>query len=569
MDMQNTGSMKWYLRLVSHPSDTPEDLKRKHYIQVFLIPGTVLPPFVLFYLGGVASPRDFFALGCALVCAVHVYCQLHLYILRRFTTRCVEVMAVFFALASILMDWSAAAAIGSFRMWPLFVILMDLVLLVGVSEAVTTGLVGLVVVWLAVLAVENSVPFGLYRVVAFPLDNRYMYIDCSEPPCPEPTTAVTDLICSLAIFLVDFHLTRRFSRLMRAEQERLRNAVAAGEKIAHCLARFDLDRAGELIASNPSAMSEVMETIMNNLRIYRPYLPESCFAHSGDESEVTSETSSHHRFTECRSSDASSTEVSLQIPIQVPCERRITVLVANMKDFLQVPGADMATTLDSYLTMLIQAAQETKGVIDGFNGDRVMVTFNGARHTMQHTVSAVRCGVTVLESSHHSLGRDVSVAVGSGMAHCGDYGCAAMKRYTCFGEVVGRVHLMERLHRRWGLEGVLCDRKAYDDSDVHFIFQRYPRRVDLAKVGEVNLYIALSTRSSVASEWMYQLEMSEERRFVVMNQAASLFIAGDVDRARAALDSLSKDITNYRVYDEVFASRATFVKVDEVAEHIS
>eukprot|EP01062_Namystynia_karyoxenos_P084194 TRINITY_DN9851_c0_g1_i2.p1 TRINITY_DN9851_c0_g1~~TRINITY_DN9851_c0_g1_i2.p1 ORF type:complete len:955 (+),score=161.88 TRINITY_DN9851_c0_g1_i2:85-2865(+) len=76
-----------------------------------------------------------------------------------------------------------------------------------------------------------------------------------------------------------------------AETNRLRNAVATAEAVAEALAEFDLGRAEELVKGDgavPLALRDAMIRQLDNLKAYRPYLPDSLF--QSDEPAVTSST---------------------------------------------------------------------------------------------------------------------------------------------------------------------------------------------------------------------------------------------------------------------------------------
>eukprot|EP00755_Sulcionema_specki_P023041 Sspe_Gene.77925::Locus_48723_Transcript_2_3_Confidence_0.500_Length_1786::g.77925::m.77925 len=505
--------MRAFQRLLSYvvcPGDTPEIVNQKQLLLALLVPSCAAAMYVGWALNRHGfDPFDFYNVGGMWITATVLSGIAYLVAFKFVSRRMLEMLCLTASVGILLADWSAASLPGAVRLWPTLVIVTDMLLLINATRTATNVLMAGVVIWVAITCVEDGVRFGMYDVVVHPQRSRTKYISCESPPCAYPEAAVMKFVVTLLVYVTDYVITRRFARLMRVEQERLENAVAISQRIAALLAEFDLDKAEQLIFENPSAMSDVLGTLMNNLRTYRPYLPDSCFPQcrmTSDEDVMSVEVCDLDPTVSC-SADSAPMHRELAVA-EAPCERNVTLLVVNIKSFLTFakdaadPSGVMSDVLDAYLNDLVREVQDTRGVMDGFSGDRVMVCYNGAKRCLRHSSNAVRCGVALSKSSRFSI------AAGCGRAVCGDLGCSSMKRYTCLGSVVSRVHLLERLHKTWDVMGVLCD-QAVHEASCDFIFQLLPLKVAFTKDTDPtahNIWIALREFEAEPEEWMYELE---------------------------------------------------------------
>ncbi|KAJ9457801.1 Receptor-type adenylate cyclase A [Diplonema papillatum] len=179
-----------------------------------------------------------------------------------------------------------AATRATDRWWPLFVLILDL-LLVSRARRLAIAVVYLVVLWLVAITAEQAWRFGLFDLPGLlPYSRRIEAIEeeyvCDKPPCALGLKTANTLTTQLAIFILDFILTRYFCDQMVSERARMETAVHAANDIASALAAFDLPRAQESLnaASSrnmPIQLTEALEKLLENLSTYRPYLPDAIF----------------------------------------------------------------------------------------------------------------------------------------------------------------------------------------------------------------------------------------------------------------------------------------------------
>ncbi|KAJ9462116.1 Adenylate cyclase [Diplonema papillatum] len=173
----------------------------------------------------------------------------------------VDLIVVCKCLAIVATD-SLNASTNDPRWWPIFMIVLDLLLFSG-ERAKATHVMHFVVLWLFLISAEEAFRFGVFDIPGiFP-----SYATRSE---------------KLLVFLVDFILTRRFSDQVMSEKIRVEASVHAANDIASALAAFDLpgarDRLNVASAGNlPAELAGALEQLLANLTAYRPYLPDALF----------------------------------------------------------------------------------------------------------------------------------------------------------------------------------------------------------------------------------------------------------------------------------------------------
>ena len=126
--------------------------------------------------------------------------------------------------ASGILLWDLVARTRSEDRWAILIVVIDVLLVMRVPTFYTLGLVGFVVLWLLVLGVEESFRFGLYDLPGLtPQEGEYgreyyhnKVSECGKIPCPRPFPP-SKMLSGLIVFLIDFVITRGFSRDVRKE----------------------------------------------------------------------------------------------------------------------------------------------------------------------------------------------------------------------------------------------------------------------------------------------------------------------------------------------------------------
>ena len=263
-----------FLLLFASVDDTELDCRRKRVMLVFCIVGlanfmTPSPfwgiswPVVAKWLGGVSS----------------LILIINLYITKKITDQKIGLFAICHMIAIGIGDWLTSQVLD-IRIWPGVVLYADLLLLCNVPRSYSVILITSLFPYLFLDATERTLRFGFYDLpYGSTAAERAVPCDCSNPPCPvSAATAYSRAIYCFSIFMLDFIITRGFADGMLKEQKKLRESSELAEKVVKCLVRFDLELAEDILRQScETEMGEVLQQLLCNLRVYRPYLPTALF----------------------------------------------------------------------------------------------------------------------------------------------------------------------------------------------------------------------------------------------------------------------------------------------------
>ena len=184
--------------------------------------------------------------------------------------------------------WDLNGRTLSTEKWELFVIIIDMLLVMQVPTRYSLGLVCVIVLWLVVLGVEESFRFGLFELPGLrPQEGEYgrkyykrQEAECDALPCPVPFPSPL-VIGAVSVFVIDFIVTRGFARDVLKEQASMERTINAVQEIASLLAKYDVEGVARMLAARgselPEEMYETLQTMEQNLRRYKPYLPAALF----------------------------------------------------------------------------------------------------------------------------------------------------------------------------------------------------------------------------------------------------------------------------------------------------
>ena len=197
------------------------------------------------------------------------------------------------ALVIIVLDLHMVSELAP-RMWPIFVLLLDFLLVVEVSGNYDIILVSIAVSWILITGAEMHGRFGLFDMPGLTSAKYRSEIeDCSSPPCSRPIFGViaTSAVQSV-IFLMDYYFTRGFASQVLAEKSKIQASIVVAEEVSHCLGAFNLEAAEEKLGKGmknlPPELGTALNVILSNLKMYRPYLPQSCLPLEEDQEEESS-----------------------------------------------------------------------------------------------------------------------------------------------------------------------------------------------------------------------------------------------------------------------------------------
>ena len=198
------------------------------------------------------------------------------------------IVGVLLTQSVVFLVWDMTGRTVKLMQWPLMVITIDMLLVMQVDPRYSVFVVCMTVIWIIVLAVEESFRFGLLDMPGtLPQGGEHgreeyfaAFTDCATLPCPVkfPPLGTTTAI---AVFVLDFVFTRGFASDVLKEQASMERTINAVQEIASLLAKYDVEGVARMLAARgselPEEMYETLQTMEENLRMYRPYLPAALF----------------------------------------------------------------------------------------------------------------------------------------------------------------------------------------------------------------------------------------------------------------------------------------------------
>ena len=460
------------------------------------------------------------------------------------------VVCSLYAGATGILLWDFDARTVSDDRWAILVLVIDTLLVMRVPTTYTLGLVGFVVLWLVLLGVEESFRFGLYELPGLPpqkgeYGREYYHsraAECGEMPCAVPFPP-RDMITGVSVFLIDFIITRGFAREVLKEQASMERTISTVQEIASLLARYDVEKVAELLATHehelPEGMTVALRSLEKNLRSYKAYLPQTCLL--GD--EAVDEDSEE----ECMTVSASATQVSVSScstasTLHETIVRHValgltsvkaTLLTVNIKDTLRLVEDDSAHFSSFFTTLLLKTLQATesyRGMVDVFVGDRVHCSFNTSRQCANHATSALHTAEMLFRGLKLS---QVNIGVASGKVLRGDMGCEVMRRFSMVGALVRDVHGMERAGRILGCD-MLCNRMCFSDAECEHEMRLIPCKVEVSSASDTpevvaELLLDNEQADHATEEWMYQI--GKNKKWENYNTTVRKYLKGDVSAA--------------------------------------
>eukprot|EP01061_Rhynchopus_euleeides_P018089 TRINITY_DN2991_c1_g1_i7.p1 TRINITY_DN2991_c1_g1~~TRINITY_DN2991_c1_g1_i7.p1 ORF type:complete len:614 (+),score=144.25 TRINITY_DN2991_c1_g1_i7:217-1842(+) len=407
------------------------------------------------------------------------------------------------SISVILNDYNVRC-LGSRPVWPVFVLLADLSLVIGLGRWFATGLIAVATLWVVVATLEQLYRFGLFDLPGSAPDwYRWElardHVRCTDPPCTfQVNKSIIEASASLVVLLVDFAATRSFADTAEKEQAAMAHTIKTVEAIAKLLAGYDVDTVAEMLQEAeaegrlPAAMHEALHRLEQNLRAYRPYLPKSCLPAQdcdNDAQDVMSQLSLSGRSS---SSHTAGTGEDIQDVhgaaklLGALKTVRATMVVVNTRNALPCLGQD-PHTFTSFFNMLLtntmSAVESRRGLVDMFIGDRILASFNTSRPCLVHGTAAVGAVQDVVRAVRSNATRRVSntecdsgagacaaqnivkplsnenndgnsegplrvnIGAASGRVLCGDTGCLEMRRFSLLGVLPLMACGMERAAR--------------------------------------------------------------------------------------------------------------------------
>ena len=457
----------------------------------------------------------------------------------------------------ILTDMTARATSHSLEY--LMVLVVDMLLVMQVPAKYSMGLVCFTVVYLIIIAAEEQYRFGVLDMPGLmPQEERWSRISdsvsCTVFPCKK--NGMDYMLASILVFVIDFVATRGFAHGIMKEQASMERTISVVQEIASLLARYDVEQVASLLQVHGSTLPEEMvaalQKLEGNLRMYKAYLPQTCFPMEDgvkqregafeetfrDESDTSASTASQ---SESVSKDSSTlVQVHVLTPLFLS-PAKATLLMVNMKASLGILEEDSARFSNLFTTLLVKtlhAVDTTRGMIDLFVGDRVHCSFNALKmkKCANHATSSLHAAGMLVQCEYVNMG------VATGTVLRGDMGCDVMRRFSTVGNLVRDVNGLERAGRMLECD-VVCNRMCFSDAECEHDLRLLPCKVELAPCCEAEVVAELmpnqeTGRGMVVEEWMYAVGV--KKHWEDYNTAVRGYLRGttcDVEVGKAWRDA--------------------------------
>ena len=469
----------------------------------------------------------------------------------KLSTRAVVGVAYSYVLCIVGADLLARCVGGTF--WTPLVLVVDLLLVMQVPTRFTAGLVCVLLLWLAVLCLEELTRFGLLDLPGLvPQDGEngrralvLQATNCTLYPCTKPSLTMS--LTAAFVFVIDFVATRFFAQAILKEQATMQRTISTVQEIASLLAGYDVEGVAEMLkvheAALPEGMRDALQSIEENLRKYKAYLPQTCLPFYKDnesESECIGDT------LEC-SVASRSTLPSMRLQPLGLSLANATLLTLNIKDTLRRLEDDTVSFSDLFSTLLLKtlhATETRRGMVDVFVGDRIHCSFNTSKTCVSHATSALHSATLLCRDA---VSPHINIAIATGKVLRGDMGCQVMRRFSMVGTLVRDVNVLERVCHVLRCT-VLCNRFCFSDAECEHHLRLVPCKVELAAGCEPEAIAELvvgtaALVSQSGDEWMYVIGAKKDwedyntavRRFM-KGESSAQDVAAEAEKQASASD---------------------------------
>ena len=538
--------------------DTPTQRATKRLLVLMLL--CVLVLLLCGYVWSLKMDSPLRSWGTLALLSLFSLLLAYLRIARSAGTRFVALAAFAFCCSLCFNDFVSAVETNR-RLWPTCIILLDFLLVVQAPSGLTLSIVACMCVYLSIMTVEETWRVGLFDIPSLEAyEDRACQGGCDKPPCARPVAeSLLYMVANMSIFLLDFYITRGFALQAQREKEKIAAAVTAAEQVAERLASFDLDAAAHVLENQedmPPDLCESLRVVLDHLRAYKPFLPQSVLVMAASASlPVPAETDSETLLSASKVSSRHLPSHSSgdRTPLPSFNKRRLSLLHLNAL-LPDVSATCFPAVHSQMLASVLKHAATCKGVVDHFCGDAVSLSYNASSQCARHPTMAVQTAAALClgaESiSSSALTYVVRGGVATGHARVGTMGVPELRRHCIVGlldavcqNIVQAAVILQHpllcLHATavdvtffWRAR-VLLDRFAFSDNLASLTKTQSDDTADGPFSGCAGVvYEVLGAvcgadgrkRNSAGSvEWMYELEEQGTSEWEAYNRAGLAF----------------------------------------------
>ena len=227
--------------------------------------------------------------------------------------------------------------------------------------------------------------------------------------------------------------------------------------------------------------------------------------------------------------------------------RKVTILSLNVLGFhpraLEKNHDQLVRQHDSLVKAIQEACAEYRGVMDGFQGDRFIISFNAVTSVANHSVLSAHCAIAAQDLVWARTSQQLTSGQATGLALVGNLGSATTKRFTVLSSVVTTAVLLERLCKKYCAQDPMTLTAGAGSllEDMESIFELLTLDTVLlpaakGKPKASRVCGVMNVKEACGDEWMYEMEEgAKNAKFSAVNAAFDLFMRGMVTDAEASV----------------------------------
>ena len=191
----------------------------------------------------------FFILGAGLAVAASVGAFGYLHATKAMSMRVLKAYTAVLCVCVLLIDFDALASMTE-RKWPLFLLLVNLLLCCGANKWFVRAMVAVMVVWLFVTMLESSYRWGWFDSDGtVSREERLKTMMCVEPPCKTGIDdGIRSFVVTACVVLFNYFFGAQNTCEVLAGIETLEDGYALTEGVIDALARYDTDSAEKFLS---------------------------------------------------------------------------------------------------------------------------------------------------------------------------------------------------------------------------------------------------------------------------------------------------------------------------------
>eukprot|EP01060_Flectonema_neradi_P004872 TRINITY_DN13203_c0_g1_i2.p1 TRINITY_DN13203_c0_g1~~TRINITY_DN13203_c0_g1_i2.p1 ORF type:complete len:817 (+),score=105.35 TRINITY_DN13203_c0_g1_i2:1179-3629(+) len=391
-------------------------------------------------------------------------------------------------------DWAASSKNGcSQEMWPLAILLRNIMACFQCRKSFITSFVVLVGIWISAKTIENYSSYGLYTI----------YDDERKHPSMSLSELISEICIKTLLWSLDSLLCKFIVEWLVAEATNSGTDVIKATELTKSLASYDLRSQSEVENITYEGLRQSLAVLFTRMKSIKPYLPQALFsevcASSGRASvgpsvhnnvpesnsfhkqdwksfrltkKELSLTSRHQTFRRevydtvsiastfgCTKNSETESDVSCQTPKSVDSSTSIAANPLVMQDprsYKRAKGVIVVLSLETDLDL--RNMTSTKGTLDRFTEEccTSVLLHRGYIERMLPGVITCSWGIWTFTANAPQLAIAASLQTCMNMRSVGYSVTASVAMGDCFGGILGHADII-RSHFAAGPPVVLCE----------------------------------------------------------------------------------------------------------------